>query len=260
VINWREKLVAFAIHFLLTALLAASAAALIFLVWFPDPFQTMVGGTELFTLVVGCDLVLGPLLSLVIYNSRKSRRKLVMDYGIVGVIQIAALVYGVWVVAGARPAYVAFSKDRLEVVTAREITAAELAAGRDPRYGALPWAGPRHVFIEVPASERQDAMFQSLVGNDEHKRPRFFVPYEERIPVILGRARKLETLTTKFPATKSRIDAAVQEFDLPPDRLRWLAAHHSKGFWMAVVDAQTGWPVGYLPFDTYDGTWEGEAN
>jgi hypothetical protein len=260
VINWREKLVAFAIHFVLTALLAAIAAGLIFLVWFPDPFQTMVGGTDLFTLVVGCDLVLGPLLSFVIYNSRKSRRKLVIDYCIVGGIQIAALVYGVWVVAGARPAYVAFSKDRIEVVTANEITAAELAAARDPRYGSLPLAGPRHVYIEVPAFERQDALFQSLVGNEEHKRPRFFVPYEERVPVILGRARRLETLTTKFPATKSRIDAAVQEFDVPPERLRWLAAHHSKGFWMAVVDAQTGWPVGYLPLDTYDGIWQGEAN
>ena len=259
-INWREKLAAFAIHFVLTALLAAVAAALIFLVWFPDPLQTMVGGTDLFMLVVGCDLVLGPLMSLVIYNSRKSRRKLAIDYGIVGVIQIAALVYGVWVVAGARPVYVAFSKDRIEVVTALEITAAELAAARDPRYGALPWAGPRHVFIDVPASERTDAMFESLVGNEEYKRPRFFVPYEERIPVILGRARKLETLTTKFPATKAGIDAAVQEFDLPPEQLRWLPAHHSKGFWMAVVDAQTGWPVGYLPLDTYDGTWQGETN
>jgi hypothetical protein len=259
-IDWREKLVAFAIHFVLTALLAAVAAALIFFVWFPAPFQTMVGGTDLFMLVVGCDLVLGPLMSLVIYNSRKSRRKLVMDYGIVSVLQVAALVYGVWVVAGARPAYVAFNKDRIEVVTASELTAAELGAARDPRYGALPWAGPRHVFVKVPAFERQDAMFQSLVGNEEYKRPKFFVPYEEGIPAILERAKNLESLTTKFPATKARIDAAVPEFDLPPERLRWLPAHHSKGFWMAVVDAQTGWPVGYLPLDTYDGTWEGETN
>ena len=73
-IVWREKFVATGIHFLVTLTLAACAAALIFLVWFPDPFQTMIGGTELFLLVVGCDLALGPLISLVIYNSRKSRR------------------------------------------------------------------------------------------------------------------------------------------------------------------------------------------
>ena len=70
-IVWREKFVATGIHFLVTLTFAAIAAALVFLVWFPDPFQTMIGGTELFLLVVGCDLALGPLISLVIYNSRK---------------------------------------------------------------------------------------------------------------------------------------------------------------------------------------------
>jgi len=95
-INWREKFRAFAIHFLVTAVLGACAAALIFFVWFPSPFATMVGGTELFLLVVGCDMALGPLISLVIYNSRKSRRELITDYTIIGAVQLAALIYGVY--------------------------------------------------------------------------------------------------------------------------------------------------------------------
>ena len=63
--------------------------------------------------MVGCDLALGPLVSLVIYNSRKSRRELVFDYSVVAVVQIAAMVYGVYVVAESRPVYIAFLKDRL---------------------------------------------------------------------------------------------------------------------------------------------------
>jgi len=72
-INWRERFLAFAIHFLVTLAMGACAAALIFLVWFPDPYQTMVGGTKLFELVVICDLVLGPLISLVIYDRSKGQ-------------------------------------------------------------------------------------------------------------------------------------------------------------------------------------------
>src|SRR5678815_212272 len=140
-IVWRDRFVAFAIHFLLTLALGALAAALIFLVWFPDPFQTMVGGTKLFELVVVCDLVLGPLISLVIYDKSKGRRKLVLNYTIVGVVQLAAMIYGVYIVAGTRPVYVAFSTDRLEVVTARDISDRELAAARDPRYARLPYDG-----------------------------------------------------------------------------------------------------------------------
>src|SRR4051794_23194912 len=183
-IVWREKFIATAVHFLVTLTLAACAAALIFLVWFPDPFQTMIGGTELFILVVGCDLALGPLISLVIYNSRKSRRELLMDYSIVGAVQIAALVYGIFILAGTRPVYVAFSTDTLEVVTARDISDVELAAAKNPAYASLPLNGPRFVGIEVPEKEHNDAVFEAMRGNEEHMRPRFFVAYEAVIEKI----------------------------------------------------------------------------
>ena len=102
-IVWREKFRAMLLHFLITLAVAAVAAGVIFLVWFPDPFQAMAGGTKLFMLISVCDLVLGPLLSLVIYNSKKSRRELITDYSIVGVVQLAAFNYGVVAKAAPRP-------------------------------------------------------------------------------------------------------------------------------------------------------------
>lgn len=259
-ILWRQKLAAFGVHFVLTALLGAAAAALIFLVWFPQPFATMVGGTELFMLVVGCDLALGPLMSLVIYDSRKSRRKLVLDYTIVGILQLAALLYGVWVVAGTRPVFVAFSQDRLEVVTAREIAKSELAAARDSRFGTLSWTGPRYVYAQVPPADRQDALFQAVYGNEVHQRPKFFVPYADGLATILARAQSIEALVDRFPAIKANVDAALGEVDVARSRLRWLPVHHRTGFWTAFVDSQTGMPVSYVPLDSYDGIWREAAN
>src|SRR3954469_17436699 len=183
-IIWREKLRAFVIHFLVTATLGACAAALIFLVWFPRPFATMIGGTELFLLVVGCDLVLGPLVSLVVYDSRKSRRALLVDYGTIGVLQLAALIYGVYVVAGTRPVYVAFDGDRFEIVAARDIRDAELAAARSPGYRSLPLTGPRFINVVVPPADHNDALFEALAGNEEHQRPKFYLPFESGIEAI----------------------------------------------------------------------------
>ena len=248
-IVWREKLVATAVHFLVTLALAASAAALIFLVWFPDPMQTMIGGTELFILVVGCDLVLGPLISLVIYNGRKPRRLLVMDYSIVGAVQLAALAYGVFILAGTRPVYVAFSSDRIEVVTAREIRPAELTHAKDPKYASLPLSGPRLVGIEVAPSERLDALDQAMAGNEEHMRPRFYVPYESKLEQILARAKPLEELEKGRPKVKPLVEAAMKEIKLPRERVRWLGAHHQRGFWTALIDAENGKPLTYIDFD-----------
>lgn len=250
-INWRERFLAFAIHFALTLMLAACAAALIFIVWFPDPFQTMVGGTKLFELVVVCDLVLGPLISLVIFDSTKARWKLVMDYSIVAVVQLAAMIYGVFIVAGTRPVYVAFNKDRIEVVTARDISAAELAAARDPAYADLPWSGPRFVAIRVPKEEAQDALFQSLNGNEEHQRPKFFIPYDAALDQIRQRAKPVSALTAKFPAATAQFDAAVRGLAIPAERVRWLPVRHRQGFWTVLIDNENGRPVAYVPFDPY---------
>src|SRR5688572_18867419 len=187
-IIWREKIIATGVHFAVTLLLAGIAAALIFLVWFPDPFQTMIGGTELFMLVVGCDLALGPLISLVIYNSRKSRRALVIDYSIVGVVQIAALAYGIFIVAGARPVYVAFSLDRFEIVSARDIPDTELAEARISLYRNLPWDGPRFVNVVIRPEDHNDALDRALAGLEEHQRPKFYAPFDTALEQIRRRA------------------------------------------------------------------------
>ena len=249
-INWREKFIATGIHFAVTMVLAAIAAALIFLVWFPDPLQTIVGGTGLFLLVVGCDLALGPLLSLVIYDSRKSRRELVTDYAVVGAVQIAALVYGVTIVAGTRPVYVAFTNDRFEVVTARDIKDEELAAARSPEYASLPWTGPRLVAIDVPEAERNDALFQSLEGNEEHLRPKFYVALEAKIEAIRQRAEPFADLEVRKPESKPLIAEATRDAGAP-NTLAWLPLRYREVFWTAIVDTRTGRPVAYIPVDPY---------
>jgi len=251
-INWRERFVAFGIHFAATLGLAAIAAALIFFLWFPHPFETMIGGTELFMLVVGCDLALGPLISLVIYNSQKSRFKLVMDYTIVGLVQIAAMIYGVLIVAGTRPVYVAFNKDRLEVVTARDIDDSELAAARDPRYSRLPWNGPRYVYISVPREDQQDALLQSVAGREEHQRPKFYAPYEQGLAEIRKRAKPVSRIIKKFPQTAPLFEEAARDLkNIPRDRIATLPVRHRNGFWTALIDITTGQPVAYVAVDPY---------
>jgi len=250
-IVWREKFVATGIHFLVTLTLAAVAAALIFVVWFPDPFETMIGGTELFLLVVGCDLALGPLISLVIYDSRKSRRALVFDYAVVGVIQILALVYGVHTLAATRPVYVAFNHDRIEIVSAGDIRDDELAAAKSPIYASLPLTGPKLISITVPAADQQDAMFQSVEGNEEHMRPRFYGPYETQLAQIRARAKTIQELEEKHPESKPLLDKASTGLPVPAQRVRWLPVHPRKGFWTVLIDIENGKPLEYVDFDPY---------
>jgi len=201
--------------------------------------------------VVVCDLVLGPLISLVIYDTSKGRRKLIFDYTIVGAVQLVVLAYGVYIVAGTRPVYVVFNKDRFEVVVARDISDAELAAARDPRYAKLPLDGPRLVAVQVPKEDQQDALFQSVAGNEEHDRPKFYAPYESALADIRKRSRTVEWLTGKFPQSKPLLDDAMKKLAIPAERVRFLPVRHRLGFWTALIDTADGRPIAWVPFDPY---------
>ena len=146
--------------------------------------------------------------------------------------------------------YVAFSTDRLEVVTAREISDRELAAARAP-YRTLPLGGPRNVAVIVPAAEQSDALFQSLGGNEEHERPKFFQPYEAALDAIRKNARTLDVLEKKFPAYAPALEEAAKASGISAEQLRWLPVHHRQGFWTALIDQQTGLPVRYVALDPY---------
>jgi len=250
-IVWRDKLLAFGVHFIATALLAAAAATLIFGVWFPAPFNEMIGGTKLFQLVVGCDLALGPLISLVIFNRKKSRRELVTDYTIVAAVQLAAMTYGVWVMAASRPAYVVFAKDRFEVVMAQAISDEYLAETRDPHFARRPLSGPEFAFLRIPPADEQDVMFQELAGHETEARPRFYAPYETGLAEIRQRAGSLAALEARHPEAKAVLAAAAAEAGVPAERLRWLPLRARLGFWTALIDVETGKPVSYAPVDPY---------
>lgn len=250
-IAWREKFRALSLHFLVTAAVAAIAAAVIFLVWYPDPFQDMMGGTKLFLLISACDLALGPLTSLVIYNSKKSRRELIFDYSVVGAVQLAAFIYGVVSIANARPAYVAFAKDRFEVTLAAELEDKDLQAAKDP-YRSRPKWGPRLIGTQSPtdSEERKALLFSGLAGKDVHMFPQYYVPYEAVKEQVKQHAQPLDALYKVHPEAKQMV--ADAKLKLPESELRWLPIR-GKGFsfWTVVLDSNGGPPLAYLPVDPY---------
>jgi hypothetical protein len=249
-IAWREKFRAMSLHFLVTLAMAAAAAAVIFLVWFPDPFQAMLGGMKFFLLISLCDLVLGPLISLVIYNSKKSRRALIIDYSIVGAVQLAAFVYGVMSIAAARPVYVAFVVDRFEVVRAGDLDDKDLAAAKDP-YRTRPKWGPVLIATEFASDPkvRDDQMWQAIGGKDIFRFPSSYVPYETVKEQVKSKAKPLELLYKHHPQAKQMV--AEANLKLPESELRYLPIL-GKTFWTALVDANGGPPLAYLPIDPYD--------
>jgi hypothetical protein len=211
----------------------------------------MVGGLKLFTLITGIDLALGPLVSLVIYDSRKSRRALLFDYSVVAVVQIAALAYGIYSVSQARPAYVAFVKDRLEVVAAGEIAERDWQEAKGSTDASPPWHGPKLVATYVRPADRNDALDGGLEGRDVGVRPKFYVEYDTRVDAVKRKVKPLSSLERRHRESAPLVEKSLRELQRPAEDFGWLPVKHSRGFWTALVDRRRGYPVKYLPIDPY---------
>jgi hypothetical protein len=246
----RRRARAAGIHLTISAAVAMLAAALVFGVWFPGAFRLLAGGRDLFLLVVSVDVVLGPLLTLCVFNLAKGWPRLRRDLAIIATLQTAALAYGLHTVYLARPVALVFEVDRFRVVAANDVNIVELPAAR-PEYRRLPLTGPWLLSARraEAGEERNDALFMALRGFDTGQRPPFWRPYEDGKPMVLARARPLSVLIARYPDWRPLIDDKLRELSLPADQARFVPVI-ARGDWVAVLDA-TGHVAGFVPLDGF---------
>lgn len=129
------------IHFSGGVVVAALAAGLIFGLWFPYPYNVILGGNTLFLLLCGVDVVCGPILTLVLYSPTKPRAKWLLDIGLILLVQLSALVYGLHSIALTRPVWLAFELNgvRLQLIYLHCTTR---SASRGPSLVKMAHSGP----------------------------------------------------------------------------------------------------------------------
>ena len=243
------------VHLGLSALVAVGAAAVVLGLWFPDPYRALSGGQHLFWIMVGVDVVCGPLLTGVLFNPSKSRRELTMDLSLVALVQLAALAYGLYSVSLARPVVVAFETDRLVAVSAAQINADDLLQA-PPEFRALSWTGPVLLGTRKPrdGDETLRSIDMSVQGLAPSARPGWWQSYEKSRPLVLQHMKKLAALQAKLPGDKQAVvEEAAKKTGLAIDQLYYLPLVSQKQLdtWIALLDSQ-GTIKGYAPVGGFD--------
>ncbi len=110
------RLRASAIHFALSLAVFLVLLSLIVYVWYPGALFWVDGGVSGVQILIAVDLVLGPLLTLIIYNPTKTRRHIVMDFMLIAAIQVGALAWGVNTIYEQKPLAVVFDGSAFQIV------------------------------------------------------------------------------------------------------------------------------------------------
>ena len=252
VARFRQAALASGIHFLASVGIAILASALVFLVWYPYPYRDLSGGRELFLLVMGVDIVCGPLLTLVLFDPAKPKAELWRDMALVMLIQLGALGYGLWTVWQARPLYLVLEVDRFKVITRTTIDEAALAVLPSELQPNL-FAGPMVVGVRDPvdANERERIMFESVQGGRDYaERPEFYVPYAGSVEARASvKARPLSVFLQKQPAQRATANELAAE--KKADITQWFYLPVvARQDWVAVLDKQ-GQIQGFLKGDGF---------
>lgn len=251
-IDWKERLRASGFHLGISLAIAGLAALLVFAVWYPYPYRDVSGGRELFLLVVAVDVIMGPLITLAVFNRKKPWTELRRDLATVGVLQLAALGYGLWTVAVARPVHLVFEIDRFRAVHAIEVP--EDLLGREPaQVKALPWFGPTLLAVRPfrSAQEGIDATMAALQGLHLGVRPDLWEAYEQARPRVLKAARPVGELKARFAASAPEIDRVLQASGRSPAGVAYLPMAGRSAFWTVFVDSATADPIGFMALDPF---------
>lgn len=151
--RWRAA----SLHLGLSALVGLGFAALTRFVWYPGPFFEQSGATGLLTILVPVDVLIGPLLTLIVFKSGKPSLR--FDLTVIALLQMSALIYGAWVIAEARPAYVVFFGNQLNVIRSTDL--AQNAPWKTPLRGPQ-WVG---IPTENALSAGVNDLLTALNGN-----------------------------------------------------------------------------------------------
>lgn len=206
--RWKASL----IHLTISAVIATAVLALMLLLWYPYPLFAAVGGQQVLLILLGVDMSLGPLITLIVFNTKKSRRALAFDLSVIATLQVAALLYGMSVVFQARPAFVVFSKDSFDLITANMLSDEDIAKARYPDYRSLPLTGPVYVYSEMPTDirERNEVALSALSGKDLPQFPQHYMPFAEHMAAAGRVAKPLAELKKLNPDRTAEIDGRVR--------------------------------------------------
>jgi hypothetical protein len=196
---------AFAWHLSGSAGALSVTLGLMYLGWYHWPGWYLADMPAVLAIMVGVDVVLGPLLTLIIADPAKARRVLARDLGCILLVQLIAFTYGTITLWNGRPLYYAFSVNCLSLVQAQDLERGSTAMARNAALAPHWYSLPRWIWAPLPDDSAEAAnIVQSATqgGFDVTARPTYFKPWASGAADLRGQLKRVDDI--KFFSLKEK--------------------------------------------------------
>ena len=240
------NLKAFFIHVLISAVIVCVVLSLIKNFYYPNFLFASVGASRLFQLIFFVDIILGPVLTLIVFKPGK--KGLFLDITVIATVQIAAMAYGVYSLHAGRPAYISFVVDRFEVVQANKVSTKNRfdKLQFNERYLTCRLV---HAALPEDVELRNDFMFERMSGGPElSESAHLYQPISSAKSIILNKAVQISNLDAD---TKQQLVANLKTIKEPISNFGVLPITGSKADFTALINLDSGKIVRVVRFDPW---------
>lgn len=197
------------IHLLISAAVVAAIFSIVFLIWYPGWTFRVAGAVDPLLVMVSVDIVLGPLLTLIIYKAGKPGLK--FDLSFIATVQLIALFYGSYTLYSERPHYLVFAIDRVTLVANKNVDITKIGGElrAQNRIGNIV-----KVFARPPAGRAEFQRFLDSVlfegQPDLERRAEFWEPWLSGAQDVRASVRLLSEFDPANELEQAAIEDAVR--------------------------------------------------
>ncbi len=231
--RWR----AFFLHLLLSAVVIGSIAFGLFALWYPPELLGFAKGDRLFLIIAVVDIIVGPLLTLIVFKRGKPSLKL--DLGVIALLQVLFLAVGLWTVWASRPVFLVGGQGYFELVFANQIEQKDLAEAA-PGFEVMPWFGARLVGLRDDGSPLSFEQSRATL-------PRLYQEFEASADYLRGRSRGPGGLTDFVHFLDLGGLEAIKRARAEDTEARFLPVASIRGNALFELDPTTMQPLHYVP-------------
>lgn len=229
-------------HLLISVALSTLVICLLLFGWYPLPFFWALGGLMLLVLIIGIDVVLGPIMTLILFNPKKSRRALAVDLSLIAIVQISALCYGLYSGYVSRLVFSVFDGKSFQLVQAADIAGNFLKETKLPQYQTLPLIGYRAAALAVPndGKTQSDLAFFKALGVGPQAMPNYYVTLAQARASLAQATIPAEQLQQRHAALFGKIDSLLRAQHLQWQQVAVLPFNVRTATYTAVVNLDSG--------------------
>lgn len=134
-------------HLVLSLFIFSIVVFVLIYFWYPSPYFIASGGWQGLKIAASVDLVLGPLLTFIIFDVTKEKKKLVTDLLVIAIMQFMALAWGVSTIYQQRPLAIVYWETSFYTVPASAFTNQNINSNYLKKFGQQP---PVLIYAQKP--------------------------------------------------------------------------------------------------------------